>query len=138
MSADLDRWRQIARKHAGSLKVEAIGKTATGVVWAPSPIWTEGDVLAVVAEAVAGEREQSAKALEFAEYLANAAEQFRKAVDDNGVAASIFEDNKTDETEAELDATSETRADAWRALDSAIYEFRKRAIRQPAPDEGAR
>lgn len=88
---------------------------ANGVL---TTVWDTGAVLEVIAEAVAEEVARSAKALEFAGYLATAAEHYQSIV-------SRDADDDTDE-----------RADAWRVLSHALYEFRKRLARQqPAPDE---
>jgi hypothetical protein len=57
-------------------------------------------------------------AIEFGRYLANAAREMMKVLNDE--ALDELQDNEFD---------SDRRGDAWQGLESAIYEFEKRADR---------
>ncbi len=72
-------------------------------------------------------------ALEFAEYMASAAERFIEAA-----MAMVDEYHDADDKgrDPNIDALAETYDDCLRGLRSGIYEFRKRAIAKAAR-EGA-
>lgn len=63
-------------------------------------------------------RDDKDYAIEFGRYLANAARTFMEAYNNADIAREKGEDPNGD-----------AMTDAWRGLDSAIYEFEKRAAR---------
>ena len=69
------------------------------------------------------QRDDKDYAIEFGEYLATAAERFLQAVNDLDEAEIEGMD------EVEEQERAESRSEAWSALQSAVYEFRKRATR---------
>jgi hypothetical protein len=81
--------------------------------------------------APATQRSDKDYAIEHAEYLAQAAEAFLRVSNERAKAAEESEDVE------DLMNADELLSDHWRALNSAIYEFRKRAKRAlpAAPEE---
>lgn len=73
------------------------------------------------------EHEIAIKAVEFAEYMAKAAEAYMNSMNRRD-AVKIEIDGQGDESdfEEELKITEESLTDHWNGLKSAIYEFRKR------------
>lgn len=87
---------------------------------------------------------QQARAIEFAEYMAKAAENLMDAFNAEAVAQEAYDsasatrcgaayispdEDAVAEAERTLEAATQDRAEAWTTLQSAIYEFRKRKPR---------
>jgi hypothetical protein len=68
------------------------------------------------------ERDDKDYAIEFGEYLAKAAREFMEAHNDIQRAQMLSDFGAATEAEARV-------TEAWRSLEGAIYEFRKRATR---------
>lgn len=74
------------------------------------------------------------KALEFAEYMATAAEEAITALNQHGIAIEAFEyaeESAIADAEYAVDSASERVTESLRRLRSAIYEFRKRVPQKP-------
>ncbi len=75
------------------------------------------------------EYEKLLKAVEFAEYMAKRAEQYINANNEASQCDDELEQEYSEEALNKLEESTQVKCESFSALQSAIYEFRKRAER---------